>query len=134
MDKKFKCVLLVDDDGTTNFINYRIIYKLDIAEAIHTEVNGEKALNFLQYYSENNNNNCPELIILDLKMPVLDGFGVLEYLQIKKFANKDKVKIIVLTTSIYSDDLNSLKKFNVEYIVKPLTENKLLNLLESIIK
>ena len=132
MDKKLKCVLLVDDDGTTNFINYRIIYKLNIAEKIHTEINGEKALNFLQFYSENNNNNCPELIILDLKMPVLDGFGVLEYLQIKKFANKDKVKIIVLTTSMYADDLQSLKRFNVEYIAKPLTEKKFLNLLEDI--
>jgi CheY-like chemotaxis protein len=132
MDKKLKCVLLVDDDGTTNFINYRIITKLNIAEKIHTEINGEKALNFLQYYSENNNNNCPELIILDLKMPVMDGFSVLEYLQIKKFANKDNIKIIVLTTSLYSEDLNSLKKFNVEYITKPLTEKKFLNLIETI--
>jgi CheY-like chemotaxis protein len=89
-------------------------------------------LNFLQYYSENNNNNCPELIILDLKMPVMDGFSVLEYLQIKKFANKDNIKIIVLTTSLYSEDLNSLKKFNVEYITKPLTEKKFLNLIETI--
>jgi CheY-like chemotaxis protein len=132
MDKKLKCVLLVDDDGTTNFINYRIIYKLNIAEKIHTEINGEKALNFLQFYSENNHNNCPELIILDLKMPVLDGFGVLEYLQIKKFANKDRVKIIVLTTSMYAEDLQILKRFNVEYISKPLTERKFLNLLENI--
>jgi CheY-like chemotaxis protein len=132
MDKKLKCVLLVDDDGTTNFINYRIITKLNIAEKIHTEINGEKALNFLQYYSENNNNNCPELIILDLKMPVMDGFSVLEYLQIKKFANKDNIKIIVLTTSLYSEDLNSLKRFNVEYITKPLTEKKFLNLIETI--
>jgi CheY-like chemotaxis protein len=132
MMKKLKCVLLVDDDGTTNFINYRIITKLSIADKIHTEINGEKALNFLQYYSENNNNNCPELIILDLKMPVMDGFSVLEYLQIKKFANKDKIKIIVLTTSLYSEDLNALKRFNVEYISKPLTEKKFLNLLETI--
>jgi CheY-like chemotaxis protein len=134
MDKKLKCVLLVDDDGTTNFINFRIVNRLNIAEKIHTEINGEKALNFLQFYAENNNNNCPELIILDLKMPVLDGFGVLEYLQIKKFANKDQVKIIVLTTSLHADDLQSLKRFNVEYIAKPLTEKKFLNLLEYITK
>jgi CheY-like chemotaxis protein len=132
MDKKLKCVLLVDDDGTTNFINFRILTKLGIAEKIHTEISGEKALNFLQYYAENNDNNSPELIVLDLKMPVMDGFSVLEYLQIKKFANKDKIKIFVLTTSLYEDDLNSLKRFNVEYISKPLTEKKLLNLLETI--
>jgi CheY-like chemotaxis protein len=62
----------------------------------------------------------------------MDGFSVLEYLQIKKFANKDNIKIIVLTTSLYSEDLNSLKKFNVEYITKPLTEKKFLNLIETI--
>jgi CheY-like chemotaxis protein len=125
MKKKFNCALLIDDDGTTNFINYRIVNALKLANQIQTEINGEKALNFLQFYAETHQNNSPELILVDLKMPVLDGFEFLQYMQIKKFANKENIKMIVLTTSMYHDDLKLLKKFNVEYIMKPLTERKL---------
>src|SRR5436189_6469508 len=125
MDRKFNCALLIDDDGTTNFINYRIVRKLKITDQIQTEVNGEKALNFLQFYAENHDNRAPELIIVDLKMPVLNGFEFLEYLNIKQFSNKENIKVIVLTTSMYAEDLKQLKKFNVEYLTKPLTEGKL---------
>ena len=129
MERKFNCALLIDDDGTTNFINYRIVKGLKITDHIQTEINGEKALNFLQFYAENHENNAPELIMVDLKMPVLDGFEFLEYLQIKKFSNKENIKVIVLTTSMYADDLKQLKKFKVEYLMKPLTQGKLTSVL-----
>jgi response regulator of citrate/malate metabolism len=129
MDKKFNCALLIDDDGTTNFINYRIVKKLNVADQIQTEINGEKALNFLQFYAENHDNNAPELIIVDLKMPILNGFEFLQYLNIKRFANKENIKIIVLTTSMYAEDLKQLRKFNAEYLTKPLTEGKLNSIL-----
>jgi response regulator of citrate/malate metabolism len=124
--KKINCVLLIDDDGTTNFINYRIVKKLNITDHIQTEYNGEKALNFIQHYSEKNNSDSPELIILDLKMPVLNGFEFLDYWKLKKFSNKENVKIFVLTTSNHSDELEQLKKkYEIEYVNKPLTEKKL---------
>jgi CheY-like chemotaxis protein len=129
MDRKFNCALLIDDDGTTNFINYRIVKALKLTNHIQTEINGEKALNFLQFYAETHENYSPELILVDLKMPVLDGFEFLKYMQIKKFSNKENIKMIVLTTSMYHDDLKQLKKFNVEYIMKPLTERKLIAVL-----
>jgi CheY-like chemotaxis protein len=129
MDKKINCALLIDDDGTTNFINYRILKKLKISDHIQTEINGEKALNFLQFYAETHDNHAPELIMVDLKMPVLDGFEFLQYLEIKKFSNKEDIKVIVLTTSVYAEDLKQLKKFKVEYIMKPLTEGKLTSVL-----
>jgi CheY-like chemotaxis protein len=129
MERKINCALLIDDDGTTNFINYRILKKLQITEHIQTEVNGEKALNFLQFYAENHENDAPELIMVDLKMPVLDGFEFLQYLQLKKFANEENIKVVVLTTSMYAEDLKQLRKFKVEYIMKPLTEGKLTSIL-----
>lgn len=127
--KKLNCVLLIDDDGATNFINYRIVKQLGISDEIHTEYNGEKALNFLQYYAEMHENIAPELILLDLKMPVLDGYEFLEYLKMKKFANKNKVNVVVLSTTKRQDDLEKLKKFNVSHIEKPLTMEALSDLL-----
>lgn len=123
--RKLNCALLVDDDGTTNFVNYRLIRNMDITENIHTEYNGEKALNFLQFFAEQHENYAPELILLDLKMPVLDGFEFLEYLSLKRFKNKDRIKVVVLTTSTHREDLEKLGRFNINYMNKPLTEDKL---------
>ncbi len=123
--KRFNCILLVDDDGASNFITKSTIDQMQIGNEIHIELNGEKALNYVQFYSEKHNSICPELILLDLKMPVLDGFEFLEYLNIKKFANKNQVKTIVLTTSTHTEDLKRLDKFGVKYISKPLTPEKL---------
>ena len=128
--RKINCVLLVDDDGTTNFINYRLIKQLNITDEIHTEYNGEKALNYLQFYAEEHKNEAPELILLDLKMPVLDGYEFLEYLRMKKFDNKEKVQVVVLTTSTRKDDIDKLKKFNVKVVNKPLTQESLMQALD----
>ena len=129
MDKKIKCVLLVDDDGTTNFINYRIITKLDIAEKIHTEINGEKALNFLQYYSENNNNNCPELIILDLKMPVMDGAAATRHLT----EHYPQIGIIALTMFDEEDLIIDMLEAGAKgYLLKNADKNEIVEAIKSV--
>lgn len=119
--RKINCVLLVDDDGATNFINYRIVKQLDITDEIHTEFNGEKALNYIQYYAELHENKAPEIILLDLKMPVLDGYEFLEYLRFKKFDNKNDIQIFALSNQTRPDELARLEKFNIKLLPKPLT-------------
>lgn len=127
---KFNCVLLIDDDGTTNHLNEVIVKKLQITNQIHTETNGEKGLNFLQYYAEQNNNNAPELILLDIQMPVLDGIEFLEYLRIKKFDNKDKIKVVVLASNEEPDEIKKFKSsFSIIYLEKPLSKDKLMQAL-----
>ena len=129
---KVKCALLIDDDGTANFINEKVIMQLGFAEQIEMAINGEKALNFVQFYADNNDGMSPELILLDLKMPVLDGYDFLEYFFRKSLTNKEKVKIIIL--SAYPDDKAGMlltKYPQTHLMIKPLTEDKLIEVLLS---
>lgn len=127
MELKFNCVLLIDDDGITNFINHRLIKKLNITHSIESAINGNEALLFLREYAIKNNNKSPELILLDLNMPVLDGFEFLEEFQKLNFDNKEKVRILILTTSTHQKDIGRLVgNSNISYINKPLTEEKLI--------
>ncbi|HXA02109.1 MAG TPA: response regulator [Cytophagaceae bacterium] len=127
--QRFNCVLLVDDDGITNFINHRLLKKLNITEDIQSAMNGDKAMQFITQFAFQNNNCCPELILLDLNMPGSDGFDFLNAFKNMSFVNKDKVKLILLTTSTHTKDLNIVHQEYIGYINKPLTEHKLMEAL-----
>lgn len=129
---KFNCVLLIDDDEISNYTNYQIIKNLDLSPVIETVYNGEKALNFIQFYAENHDNNSPELILLDLKMPVMDGFEFLEYLTRKHLANIDDIKLIILSNYPIEVQKKLNGKFRqLQFIEKPLTVEKLSSVLQS---
>ena len=128
----FNCVLLVDDDGVTNFINHRLIKKLNLTTCIQSSMNGNEALRYIKDFSSQNDQHCPELILLDINMPVLDGFEFLEEFEKLELKNRDKVKIIVLTTSTHQKDVMKIARdAKIGYINKPLTEEKLIDCLKS---
>ncbi|MBX9853506.1 MAG: response regulator [Cytophagaceae bacterium] len=123
---QYNCVLLVDDDGVTNFINHRLIKKLNLTDCIQSAINGNEALRYIKDFISKNDQNCPELILLDINMPVLDGFEFLDEFQKLNINNRDRVKIIMLTTSTHQKDvLKIAKDTKIGYINKPLTEEKL---------
>ncbi|MBX9851826.1 MAG: response regulator [Cytophagaceae bacterium] len=126
---KINSILLVDDDQINNFINRRIIKKLNIAEEVNVALNGEEALNYIQTFCDQTG-HCPELILLDINMPVMNGFEFLNEFSHLQMKNKSNVKIIVLTTSTNPSDLQKLKEFSVKgFVNKPLTEKKILELI-----
>src|ERR1700749_2364692 len=108
MNNTINCVLLVDDDRVVNFLNERIIKGLHITSSIKVCDNGEEGIKFIKKYAEEHDNNCPELILLDLKMPVADGFEFINNYRELNFQNKDKVKIIVVTTSTHEQDIEKI--------------------------
>jgi CheY-like chemotaxis protein len=124
---KINCVLLVEDDKVTNFLNERIIRGLKITDNIKITFNGEDGLNFLRSYSEENSNNAPEIILLDLNMPGTDGFEFISAFKKMTFSNQEKIKIIVLTTSSHEHDIKQIiGDKSIGYINKPLAEEKLM--------
>ncbi|WMJ74817.1 response regulator [Cytophagaceae bacterium ABcell3] len=126
--KKINGILLIDDDGTTNLVNRRLIERKLPVEKLLVAVNGEQALNILQNYIETHNQKAPELIVLDLNMPFMDGFEFLEYFKRKNFCNKTQVRLIILTNSTYEKDKEQFDKIREDkwfFMQKPLTEDKL---------
>lgn len=126
--KKFKSVLLVDDDDTSNFISEIIINKSSITESINTVKNGSEALNFVSTHclKESCDEECPNLIFLDLHMPVMDGFDFLNKLKQKMPNHASCFKIYVLSSSNNPMDIDKAKEYNIQgYIIKPLNLDKM---------
>jgi len=108
MKKKLNCVLLVDDSPTDNFIHKLVIEKAGITEHLEIALNGRKALDFLI-----TKGNCgkpessycqPELIFLDINMPVMDGWEFLVEYNKLDLNQKGEIIIIMLTTSFIPGD------------------------------
>jgi CheY-like chemotaxis protein len=124
--RKLNHILLVDDDTINNFINEKLLKKLDVSNKTSVVINGEEAINFLKEVCEKDSTQCPELILLDINMPVMDGFEFLERYKDLNIPNKSSIIIVMLTTSTNPNDTERLNKTGVAgYINKPLTEQKL---------
>jgi CheY-like chemotaxis protein len=129
--RKLNHILLVDDDTINNFINEKLLKKLDLSHKISVTLNGEEALTFLKNVCQDPA-TCPELILLDINMPVMDGFEFLERYKNLSFPNKGSVIIVMLTTSTNPNDTEKLNQAGISgYINKPLTEDKIKGLIES---
>lgn len=120
-------IMLVDDDDTTNYLNHRLLAQVNAAHNIKIIKNGEKALEYLNYACHKENHlthPCPDLILMDIKMPVMDGFEFLETYEQIDLARKNNIVILMLTSSASFYDLERLKKYRVvkKHYSKSLTE------------
>ena len=127
MKKKLNCLLLVDDNESDNFLHRMIIQKADITDHIEIAENGEEAIDFLtskcRFGKTENSYFQPELILLDINMPVMDGWQFLEEYNQLEEDQKGKSVIIILTTSFKPDDRARAQRMfgNEGFIHKPLT-------------
>ncbi len=127
--KKISCALLIDDDTTTNYINQMLLDDMGAASQVLIATNGAEALKVLQQHCQEN--TCPELILLDLNMPVMNGIEFLEAYVELELGGKQSVIIVVLTTSMHPLDLEKLKNFPIRGILnKPLSQEHIKGLME----
>lgn len=121
--KQINKVLIVDDDSIALFLVERTIKKVLNAQQILKATNGKDALKLIEELSSTQ--SLPELILLDLDLPYMDGFEVLKALNKLNLANTLS-RIVLLTSSNNPFDVERAKKFPITaYLQKPLTEEKL---------
>jgi CheY-like chemotaxis protein len=131
---KFKCILLIDDDDINNFLNSKVIELLKITDRILVARNGKHALEVLRHYLEENN-ELPELIFVDINMPVMDGLEFTEKLLESGLTLENKTTLVPLTSSTSHKDRDRFKELGVHhYLIKPLTTLMVLELLNRIFK
>ncbi|OKL40227.1 response regulator [Pontibacter flavimaris] len=127
-DHPLDLVLLVDDDETTNYLNERLLKEMQVAKEILALKNGKEALTYLTKVEEPNAGaeyKRPDLIFLDIKMPVMDGFSFLDEYHKLKGEEADPVIILMLTSSASFYDLEKLKTFRKvrKHFSKALTKH-----------
>jgi CheY-like chemotaxis protein len=125
--KKLKCVLLIDDNKATNFLHETLFEELDVSERIVIAYNGKDGLAHLDRVA--GGDDYPELILVDIHMPVMDGFDFLEGYRQRQYHEKYDSLVVMLTTSTNPRDVDRILAAGfAEYLPKPLAEENILEL------
>ena len=125
-------IVLVDDNETTSFLNNRLLARLGTAGQVSTFLRADEA--FDHFWGKKNadapTTQAPDLVLVDLKMPGVSGFEFLQMYAALPEPVQEKTVMAVLTTSLHSADTARVAQYpNVEYLTKPLTEEKMTMLL-----
>jgi CheY-like chemotaxis protein len=136
--QKLKCILLVDDDEVTNFINTELINELNVTEKLIVCENGQIAMDYLiKAHAAPPEEGCivPDLIFLDLNMPVMNGVEFLEAYK-KNIKNCDTIITMLSTSQIQEEVFQTLMATNlvVSFLEKPLSSEKVMDLVNGIIR
>jgi CheY-like chemotaxis protein len=123
---KYNFVMLVDDDDITNFLNRKLIEVCSFSKKIQGHNKPLEALAFLKQTVESNE-PYPEVFFIDLNMPVMNGFELLEQMKQLSENKFNGSKVVVLTSSVDPNDKKrvGLISENISILNKPLTEKML---------
>ena len=122
-----KVILVADDDENDVFFLRRAFAKSGLVHTLIHVSDGQKALDYVLgegIYADRNSNPFPDLLLLDLKMPKIDGFDVL--VTLRALPELD-LPVVVISTSALAVDVQMAKKLGaVDYVVKPVDQDEML--------
>ncbi len=129
---KLKKILLIDDDTINNFIVLNKLNNIALSLDAVSVLNGREGLDYLNKCILENL-DFPELILLDINMPVLDGWGFLDEFEKLEKNYQQKTVIYMVSSSVYIEDIEKAKEYSQikQFISKPLSKDKLTEIIQS---
>ncbi len=128
-------VLIADDDSNDVFFLRRAFEKAGLSHPVLDVPDGERAINYLsgtEAYADRSQFPLPSLLILDLKMPKISGFEVLEWLSKQKDLQA-ALKVVVLSSSGLQSDIQKAKTLGAhDYRVKPADIDDMITLVKDV--
>ncbi|MBM1104521.1 response regulator [Aurantibacter crassamenti] len=124
---------IVDDDDIYQFTIKKTILSLNLAKNIIAFSDGEEALNYM-IENLNNDKELPDVILLDINMPIMDGFQFMEeYIKIQPKIGK-KITIYMVSSSVDTADIERAERISEisDYIIKPIEADKLKSIVEEL--
>ena len=121
-------ILCVDDDPITLMLCKKVIGKTTFSNKIITAQNGEEALSYFdairnEFEVNNKTTPLPQLIFLDLNMPVMGGWEFLDCFSTSNYSNFNTIKVVVLSSTIDPEDLQKASTYPmvIDFLSKPIT-------------
>lgn len=122
-------ILLVDDDPICNFIHFTMLKRFGLELETVIKSDGREALDFITKVCEKNL-RLPDLILLDAKMPIMDGFEFLEKFGKLPGEIRKETEVIMLSSLFSPSDIDYLNDKKVLYMLKPLSRKQLKTILD----
>ncbi|TRX02805.1 response regulator [Flavobacterium gawalongense] len=124
-------ILCVDDDPITLMLCKKVIIKASFSNEIITSQNGEEALDYFNKLKHTNSESelkkHPQLIFLDLNMPVMGGWEFLDIFNTDDYSEFNTIKVVVLSSTIDPEDLEKARSYPmvIDFLSKPITTSML---------
>jgi len=132
MSKIINRLFIIDDDLVYIMLTKKVINSTGQVSEINAFENGLDAISFLNENFENPD-LLPDIILLDLMMPVMDGWQFLDEFILLSSKLHSKIPVFIVSSSINPEDhskATSMKEV-ADFIIKPITKEKLINIIGS---
>jgi CheY-like chemotaxis protein len=126
-------VLLIDDDQVYLFAATKTIEATGLAGSVEVCTNGLDALEYLKGLIHSSG-KLPDVIFIDINMPVMDGWEFLEEYKTLKESITTPIKIYILSSSVDKNDILRSKQYNsvIDYVIKPVYKEKFSEILRAV--
>ncbi|MFC5284520.1 response regulator [Pedobacter alpinus] len=130
--RKIELACIIEDDPMHLFLTKKYIELTGLVEKILVCKNGKDAYETIKALFVNSE-KLPQIIFLDLNMPVWDGWQFLD--EFTKIPVKQKITIYILTSSVYQDDINRAETYSLtsNYLVKPISHEQMKTVLSELV-